>query len=123
MRKALVFSWLSLAVLIATAGAQQATIVPQVRTKPTADNKITSIELAAHFVTAIRVPEPVNSVVVGDPALFQVTDRIVGQYNVRLVEERRSEFNPSGLLVAEYSEKQMVGERDNGLEQRSQLEK
>src|SRR5262249_18686907 len=25
-----------------------------------------------HFVTAIRVPEPVNSVVVGDPALFQV---------------------------------------------------
>src|ERR1700751_4840505 len=39
----------------------------------------------------------------------EVTDRIVGQYNVRLVEERRSEFNPSGLLVAEYSEKQMLG--------------
>ena len=53
----------------------------------------------------------------------EVTDRIVGQYNVRLVEERRSEFNPSGLLVAEYSEKQMVGERDNGLEQRSELDK
>ena len=40
-----------------------------------------------------------------------------------LVEERRSEFNPSGLLVAEYSEKQMVGERDNGLEQKSELDK
>ena len=53
----------------------------------------------------------------------EVTDRIVGQYNVRLVEERRSEFNPSGLLVAEYSEKQMVGERDNGLEQKSELDK
>jgi hypothetical protein len=53
----------------------------------------------------------------------EVTDRIIGQYNVRLVEERRSEFNPSGLLVAEYSEKQMVGERDNGLEQRSELDK
>jgi hypothetical protein len=53
----------------------------------------------------------------------EVTDRIVGQYNVRLVEERRSEFNPSGLLVAEYSEKQMVGERDNRLEQKSQLDK
>jgi type IV secretory pathway TrbF-like protein len=53
----------------------------------------------------------------------EVTDRIVGQYNVRLVEERRNEFNPSGLLVAEYSEKQMVGERDNGLEQKSQLDK
>ncbi len=30
------------------------------------------IEVAAHFVTAIRMPETVNSVVVGDPALFQV---------------------------------------------------
>ena len=72
MRNALVFGWLSLSVLTVTAGAQQTTIVPQVRTKPTADSKITAIELAAHFVTAIRVPEPVNSVVVGDPALFQV---------------------------------------------------
>ena len=53
----------------------------------------------------------------------EVTDRIVGQYNVRLVEERRTEVNPSGLLVAEYSEKQMVGERDNGLEQKSELDK
>ena len=53
----------------------------------------------------------------------EVTDRIVGQYNIRLVEEQRSEFNPSGLLVAEYSEKQMVGERDNGLEQKSELDK
>jgi len=53
----------------------------------------------------------------------EVTDRIVGQYDVRLVEERRSEFNPSGLLIAEYTEKQMVGERDNRLEQRSELEK
>jgi hypothetical protein len=52
----------------------------------------------------------------------EATDRIVGQYKIRLVEERRSEFNPSGLLVAEYSEKQMVGERDNGLEQKSELD-
>jgi hypothetical protein len=72
MRSALVLGWLSLAVLTVTAEAQQTTIVPQVRTKPTADSKITAIELAAHFVTAIRVPEVVNSVVVGDPALFQV---------------------------------------------------
>ena len=53
----------------------------------------------------------------------EVTDRIVGQYNIRLVEERRNEFNPSGLLIAEYSEQQMVGERDNGLEQKSELDK
>jgi hypothetical protein len=49
------------------------------------------------------------------------TDRIVGRYNVRLVEDRRSETNPSGLLVAEFSEQQMVGERDGGLLQRSQI--
>jgi len=53
----------------------------------------------------------------------EVTDRIVGQYSLRLVEERRTELNPSGLLVADYSEQQMVGERDNSLLQRSELDK
>jgi hypothetical protein len=50
------------------------------------------------------------------------SDRIVARYNVRLVEERRSETNPSGLLVAQYSEQQMVGDRENGLLQNSPLE-
>jgi hypothetical protein len=72
MKSTPVFGWLLLAALAATAGAQQATITPQVRSKATADTKITEIELEAHFVTTIRVPEPVNSVVVGDQALFQV---------------------------------------------------
>jgi hypothetical protein len=49
------------------------------------------------------------------------TDRIVGRYNVRLVQDRRSESNPSGLLVAEFAEQQMVGERDGDLLQQSQL--
>jgi hypothetical protein len=49
------------------------------------------------------------------------TDRIVGRYNVRLLQDRRSESNPSGLLVAEFSEQQMVGERDGDLLQQSQL--
>ncbi len=49
------------------------------------------------------------------------TDRIVSRYNVRLVQDRRSESNPSGLLVAEFSEQQMVGERDGDLLQQSQL--
>jgi len=51
----------------------------------------------------------------------EVTDRIVGRYDLRLVEEERSEFNPSGLLVAEYSERQMVGDRETGLLQESKL--
>jgi len=49
------------------------------------------------------------------------TDRLVAQYNVRLLQTERSEKVPSGLLVAEYGEHQMVGERDNGLEQSSVL--
>jgi len=51
----------------------------------------------------------------------EVMDRLVARYDVRLVEEERSEFNPSGLLIAEYSEKQMVGDRENGLLQESDL--
>src|SRR5215469_3254479 len=72
MRNILLIGWLSMAAMVATAGAQQTKIIPQARRKFTTDNKITEIELEAHFVTTIRVPEPVNSVVVGDPALFQV---------------------------------------------------
>ena len=48
------------------------TVDPQVRTRNTTETKITTVEIAPHFVTTIRVPEPVNSVVLGDPALFQV---------------------------------------------------
>jgi hypothetical protein len=53
----------------------------------------------------------------------EATDQIVGRYNVRLVETARSEINPSGLLVAEYGEQQMVGEREAGLLQKSALDK
>jgi type IV secretory pathway TrbF-like protein len=49
------------------------------------------------------------------------TDRIVSRYNIRLAQDRRSESNPSGLLVAEFSEQQMVGERDGDLLQESSL--
>ncbi len=80
----------------------------------------------------IRAIEPVKNapwayVVFGVKEIHRVrqrvesTDRIVGRYNVRLVEDRRSESNPSGLLVAEFSEQQMVGERDGDLHQQSQL--
>ncbi len=53
----------------------------------------------------------------------EVTDRIVSRYNVRLVASARSESNPSGLLVAEYGEQQMVGDREAGLLQQSALDK
>ena len=98
MRNTLFYVWLLLALLTAT-GAQQATIVPQVRTKPTADSKITAIELAAHFVTTIRVPEPVNSVVVGDPALFQV-EHSEHEPELVFVKALTNEHAESNLLIS-----------------------
>lgn len=53
----------------------------------------------------------------------EATDQIVGRYNVRLVETARSETNPSGLLIAEYGEQQMLGEREAGILQKSALDK
>ena len=53
----------------------------------------------------------------------EVTDQIVGRYNVRLVETARSEVNPSGLLIGEYGEQQMVGDHEAGLLQQSGLDK
>ena len=47
----------------------------------------------------------------------ETTDQIVGRYNVRLLVERRTEYNPSGLLVADYWEQQMVGDRNTTLSQ------
>jgi type IV secretory pathway TrbF-like protein len=89
------------------------------------DDRITSL-------LRIRTIEPMKNapwtyVVFGVKEIHRVrqrvesTDRIVARYNVRLVEDRRSESNPSGLLVAEFSEQQMVGERDADLLQQSQL--
>ena len=51
----------------------------------------------------------------------ETTDQIVGRYNVRLAEDRRTEYNPSGLLVAEFWEQQMVGDKNTGLAQGDEL--
>jgi hypothetical protein len=72
---------------------------------------------------------PLTYVVFGVKELHQVksatevTDQIVGRYNVRLVETNRSEQNPSGLLIAEFAELQMVGGHETGLLQQSALDK
>jgi len=92
--------------------------------------KIKEDRIVSQF--AIRTIEPVKNapltyVAFGVKEVRRVrnkvesTDRIVGRYNVRLVQDRRSEWNPSGLLVADFSEQQMVGERDGDLLQQSQI--
>src|SRR5438309_1813005 len=76
-----------------------ASVNPQVRTKAMADTKVTIVEIAAHFVTAIRLPEPVNSVAVGDAALFQVehSEREPELVLVKALTERSAETN---LLIS-----------------------
>nr|UXE46060.1 hypothetical protein Hi04_10k_c5548_00026 [uncultured bacterium] len=77
----------------------QVLVSPQVRTKPAADGKVTVVEVGPHFVSAIRLTEPVNSIAVGDPALFQVehSEREPELVLVKALSERSSETN---LLVS-----------------------
>lgn len=45
----------------------------------------------------------------------EVTDHFVNEYRIRLVSDRRSEANPDGLWIAEYSEHPIDGERRNAI--------
>ncbi len=107
MRHARFFGWLSLLLTTTATNAQLATIDPQVRSKPTADHKITTIQLTPHFVTTIRLPEPVSSVVVGDPALFQVehSDREPELVFVKALTTKDAESN---LLISTAKGRQMT---------------
>jgi len=75
--------------------------------------KIRSIELVKG--------SPYNYMVFGVRELRRVknggesTDRVVTRYTLRLAVTKRTEFNPSGLLVAEYWEQQILGDRDNSV--------
>jgi hypothetical protein len=41
----------------------------------------------------------------------EITDHFVNEYRVRLVADRRTDINPDGLWIAEYSERPIDGER------------
>src|SRR5215831_318286 len=45
-------------------------IRPQVVGRPIRDGQVTTVYLAPRYATAIRMPEAINSVVVGDPGSF-----------------------------------------------------
>jgi hypothetical protein len=95
-KSAVVVYWLLSTTIVLKA---QVLVSPQVRTKQAADGKVTMVEIGAHFVSAIRLPEPVNSIAVGDPALFQVehSEREPELVLVKALTERGSETN---LLVS-----------------------
>lgn len=51
----------------------------------------------------------------------ETIDKVVSEFHVRLVVERRSEQNPSGLLVGEYWERAIEGEKRNWVLQQTGL--
>ncbi len=82
-----------------SAMAQVSEVKPRVLTKLEMEGKVAVVEVAAHFVTAIRMPETVNSVVVGDPTLFQVehSDREPQLVFIKALTEKPAETN---LLIS-----------------------
>lgn len=51
----------------------------------------------------------------------ETTDKLVSEFHVRLLVERRSEENPSGLLIAEYWEREIEGEKRDWVLQQANL--
>ena len=64
--------WLAILSEGRTSHAQSLEVIPQIITNPIVDGKVIVLDLGLHFATTIRMPEPVSSVVVGDPTLFKV---------------------------------------------------
>jgi hypothetical protein len=56
--------------LIAPVLSLMGQVHPQVVGRPVRDGQVTTVFLAPRYATVIRLPEPVNSIVVGDPGSF-----------------------------------------------------
>ncbi len=67
-------------------------------------------------ITAIA-GEPLNYLVYGVKDVHhlsngtEITDHFVNEYRVRLIADKRSDMNPDGLWIADYSERPIDGER------------
>ena len=79
--------------------AQIPKVEPHVATQPDFQGKVSVVEVAPRFVTTIRLPETVNSVVVGDPSAFQVEH---SEHEPRLVFVKSLSTKPSesNLLIS-----------------------
>src|SRR5579863_3672661 len=58
-------------VVSVTDATNRAQLEPVILTRASLDEKVITLRLAPRVATSIRMPEPVNSVVVGDPENFQ----------------------------------------------------
>jgi hypothetical protein len=87
----IIFVWVTSAIVCC---AQVNLVSPQLRSK-TVDGNVMLVDVRAHFVTAIRLPEPVNSIAVGDTSLFQVehSEREPELVLIKALTERNAETN------------------------------
>ena len=94
-----IIAMLELAVRAHGEQAAQAQVQPQVVGRPVRDGQVTTVFLAPRYVTAIRMPEPINSVVVGDPASFSAehSDREPNLVFVKPVTPKAAQTN---LLIS-----------------------
>ncbi len=79
--------------------AQVVQVEPQIVTETNLKGKVAVVEVAPRFVTTVRLPEAVNSVVVGDPSRFQVehSDRESKLVFVKATSTKAAETN---LLIS-----------------------
>ena len=86
--------------------AQVPQVEPQILTEADLDGKVAVVEVAPRFVTTVRMPEAVNSVVVGDPSEFQVehSDREPRLVFVKTISTKPAETN---LLISTTSGRQV----------------
>lgn len=86
---------------------QVAQIDPRIATHPDLDGKVTQVEVAPRFVTTVRLPEAVNSVVVGDPSKFLVehSEREPKLVFIKAVSTKPAQTN---LLISTISGRQIT---------------
>lgn len=90
--------WLAVT-LIAASGFGQAPVQPVIVSKPEVEGAVTRVVVRPHFVTAIRMPEAVNSVAVGDSKLFQV-EHSPNEPTVVFVKALTTQPAESNLLIS-----------------------
>ncbi len=78
-----------------TGSLEQFQVEPVILTRSSLDDKVVALRLAPRIATSIRLPEPVNSVVVGDPETFQAehSEREPNLVTVKPVTEKSAQTN------------------------------
>jgi hypothetical protein len=84
---------------MAASGMAQAPVEAIVVSKPEGGGQVVVVDVKPHFVTAVRMPEPVNSVAIGDPKLFQV-EHSANEPNVVFVKVLTTQPAESNLLIS-----------------------